>query len=73
LNEGSGIREALHRHAAPDDTGYALLHSGEVPVRLGEMLDHETRRLGQIVDLWRDSLANGRPRRACLLLRLIDL
>jgi len=71
VRQGSGISEALHRHAALDETGYALVHSGEASGRLGEMLDHETRRLGQIVDLWLDGLVNWLPRLAYILVLLL--
>lgn len=71
LRQGSGISEALHQHAVLDETGYALLLSGEASGRLGEMLDHETRRLGQIVDLWRDGLVNWLPRLAYILVLLL--
>jgi general secretion pathway protein F len=70
VRQGSGISEALHRHAALDETGYALVHSGEASGRLGEMLDHEARRLGKDVDLWRDGLIDWLPRLAYLLVLL---
>jgi type II secretory pathway component PulF len=71
VRQGSGISEALHRHAALDETGYALVHSGEASGRLGEMLDHEARRLGKDVDLWQDGLIDWLPRLAYLLVLLL--
>jgi len=73
VREGSGVSEALHHHAALDETGYALLHSGEASGRLGEMLDHETRRLGQGIALWQDGLVDWLPRLAYLLVLLLLL
>ena len=73
IREGSGVSEALHQHAALDDTGYALVHSGEASGRLGEMLDHETRRLGQGVALWQEGLVDWLPRLAYLLVLLLLL
>ncbi len=71
VRQGSGISEALYRHAALGETGYALVLSGEVSGRLGEMLDHETRRLGQDVDLWRNGLVDWLPRLAYILVLLL--
>ncbi len=73
IRQGSGVSEALHDHAALDDTGYALAHSGEASGRLGEMLDHETRRLGQGVALWQEGLVDWLPRLAYLLVLLLLL
>jgi type II secretory pathway component PulF len=71
VRQGSGISEALYRHAALGETGYALVLSGEVSGRLGEMLDHETRRLGQDVDLWLNGLVDWLPRLAYILVLLL--
>jgi len=73
IRQGSGVSEALHHHAALDETGYALLHSGEAAGRLGEMLDHEARRLGQGISLWQEGLVNWLPRLAYLLVLLLLL
>jgi type II secretory pathway component PulF len=73
IRKGSGVSEALYHHAALDDTGYALVHSGEASGRLGEMLDHETRRLGQVVSLWQESLVDWLPRLSYLLVLLLLL
>jgi type II secretory pathway component PulF len=71
IREGSGVSEALHRHGAVDDTGYALLICAEASGRLGEILDHETRRLGQLITLWRESLVEWLPRLAYVLVMLL--
>ena len=71
IRDGSGISESLYRYGALDDTGYALVLGGEASGRLGEMLDHETRRLGQIVALWRDGLVDWLPRVAYLAVLLL--
>jgi type II secretory pathway component PulF len=73
VREGSGVSAALHDHAALDDTGYALVHSGEAAGRLGEMLDHEARRLAQSVSLWQEGLVDWLPRLAYLLVLLLLL
>ena len=73
VRDGSGVSEALRDHAALDDAGYALVHSGEASGRLGEMLDHETRRLGQNVALWQQGLVDWLPRLAYLLVLLLLL
>jgi len=73
VRKGSGISEALHRYQALDDTGFALLHSGEVSGRLGEMLAHESERLGKHVTLWLDGLVAWLPRLAYILVLLLLL
>jgi len=73
VREGSGISEALHRYQAVDDTGFALLHSGEASGRLGEMLDHESERLGKRVALWLDGLVEWLPRLAYIMVLLLLL
>lgn len=73
VREGSGISEALHRYQAVDDTGFALLHSGEASGRLGEMFDRVTERLGKGVALWLDSLVEWLPRLAYILVLILLL
>jgi type II secretory pathway component PulF len=73
VREGSGISEALHRYQALDDTGFALLHSGEASGRLGEMFDRVTEQLGKRVALWLDSLVEWLPRLAYILVLLLLL
>ena len=73
VREGSGVSEALHRYQALDDTGFALLHSGEASGRLGEMLDHESERLGKRVALWLDGLVEWLPRLAYIMVLLLLL
>jgi general secretion pathway protein F len=73
VRQGSGVSEALRRHGALDDTGYALLLGGEASGRLGDMLCHETRRLGQHVALWRDGLVEWLPRLAYILVLVLLL
>jgi type II secretory pathway component PulF len=71
VRQGSGLSEALHHHGVLDDTGFALVHSGEASGRLGEMLDHETHRLGQLAALWQDGLVDWLPRLAYIAVLLL--
>jgi len=64
VRQGSGISEALYRHGALDDTGYALLLGGKAAGRPGKMLEHETHRLAQHISLWQDGLLDWLPRLA---------
>ena len=71
VRQGSGVSEALYHYRALDDTGYALVISGESSGRLGEMLGREASRLGKGVGLWLSGLVDWLPRFAYVLVLLL--
>jgi type IV pilus assembly protein PilC len=73
VKSGGDISEALHRYQALDNTGYALVLAGEASGRLGDMLNHEARRLEQAVKLRLDGLVDWLPRIAYILVLLLLL
>jgi type II secretory pathway component PulF len=71
VKHGNGVSEALHHYQAMDNTGYALVLSGESSGRLGDMLNHEARRLEQAIKLWLGGLVEWLPRLAYILVLLL--
>jgi type II secretory pathway component PulF len=61
LQSGSSLAEGLKLHRVLDDTGYALVDSGEASGKLVDMLKHERDRLEGEVQIKLDILAEWLP------------